>query len=131
MFNPAAESIFGYSKAEIVGKKINMLVAEPYASEHDDYLAHYEATGEARAIGRIHTVAGKRKNGENFPLELSVTQVATGGEVNYAAFIRDMSEKVKLQNDLVQKERLAAIGATAAKFAHEGEKGEKGQTSIT
>jgi two-component system sensor kinase FixL len=119
MFNPAAEKIFGYSKAEVAGEKINMLMAEPYVGEHDGYIARYERTGEPRAIGRIRTVTARRKSGEIFPIELSVTQVATGEEVNYAAFIRDISEKVKLQNQAVESERLATIGTMAAKFGHE------------
>jgi PAS domain S-box-containing protein len=119
MFNPAAERIFGYTRAEVAGKKVNMLMAEPYATEHDGYIARYESTGEARAIGRIRTVSARRKNGETFPIELSVTQVATGEEINYAAFIRDISEKVKLQQQAVENERLATIGTMAAKFGHE------------
>jgi len=119
MFNPAAEKIFGYSRTEVAGQKINMLMAEPYATEHDDYLARYETTGEARAIGRIRTVSARRKNGEIFPIELSVTRVATGEDVNFAAFIRDISEKVKLQEQAVENERLATIGTMAAKFGHE------------
>lgn len=119
IFNPAAERIFGYSQTEALGQKVNMLMAEPYASEHDQYLEHYEKTGEKRAIGCIRTVAGKRRNGEIFPIELSVTQVASGAEVSYAAFIRDISEKVKLQRELVENARLAAIGATVSKLTHE------------
>jgi PAS domain S-box-containing protein len=119
MFNAAAERIFGYTRAEVAGQKVNMLMAEPYASEHDGYIARYESTGEARAIGRIRPVSARRKNGEIFPIELSVTQIATGEEVNYAAFIRDISEKVKLQQMAVENERLATIGTMAAKFGHE------------
>lgn len=119
MFNAAAERVFGYAKAEVSGKKVNMLMAEPYATEHDGYIEHYERTGEARAIGRIRTVSARRKNGEIFPIELSVTQIASGEEVNYAAFIRDISEKVRLQHISVENERLATIGTMAAKFGHE------------
>ncbi len=119
MFNAAAQRVFGYSRAEVAGKKINMLMAEPYAHEHDGYIARYENTGEPHAIGRIRTVSARRKNGETFPIELSVTQVATGEEVNYAAFIRDISEKVNLQQQAVENERLATIGTMAAKFGHE------------
>jgi two-component system sensor kinase FixL len=120
MFNPAAERIFGYSKSsELQGKKVNMLMAEPYAKDHDHYIRHYEATGEKRAIGRVRTVAGKRKGGTIFPIELSVAQVASGAEVNYAAFIRDISDKATLESRLLENSRLATIGATAAKLAHE------------
>ena len=86
---------------------------------HDEYIKHYETTGEKRAIGRVRTVAGKRKDGSIFPIELSVAQVAFGHEVNYAAFIRDMSEKTKLESRLLENSKLATIGATAAKLAHE------------
>jgi len=119
LFNPAAERIFGYSAEEIVGHKVNELMAEPYASEHDEYIARYEKTGEPRAIGRIRTVTAKRKNGELFPIELSVTEIEVDQEVHYAAFIRDISEKTKLQEQLVERERLATIGTTAAKIGHE------------
>ena len=119
MFNAAAERVFGYSRDEVKGKKVNMLMAEPYASEHDGYIAHYEMTGEPRAIGRIRTVSARRKNGQAFPIELSVTQVASGEDVNYAAFIRDISDKVKLQQQAMENERLATIGVMAAKFGHE------------
>jgi signal transduction histidine kinase len=94
-------------------------MAEPYATEHDRYIDRYENTGEKRAIGLIRTVAGKRKNGEIFPIELSVTQVASGAEVNYAAFIRDVSEKAKHLRDLAENARLASIGATVSKLTHE------------
>jgi len=94
-------------------------MTEPYASEHDGYIARYERTGEARAIGRIRTVTAKRKSGELFPIELSVTEIEVDQEVHYAAFIRDISEKAKLQEQLVDSERLAAIGTTAAKIGHE------------
>ncbi len=119
LFNPAAERIFGYTRNEIVGQKVNLLMAEPYATEHDGYIEHYERTGEARAIGRIRTVTARRKNGELFPIELSVTKISEDQDVQYAAFIRDISEKARLQAQLVENERLVAIGTTAAKIGHE------------
>jgi two-component system sensor kinase FixL len=98
---------------------VNLLMAEPYAGEHDGYIERYERTKEPRAIGRIRVVAARRKNGDVFPIELSVTEIHTDQEVHYAAFIRDISEKVRLQEQLLDNERLATIGATAAKLAHE------------
>lgn len=119
LFNPAAEHMFGYTQAEVIGQRVNFLMAEPYAREHDSYIEHYERTGEAHAIGRIRSVTAKRKSGELFPIELSVTEARTESEVRYSAFIRDISEKVQLQERLLERERLAAIGTTAATFAHE------------
>ena len=119
LFNPAAEHMFGYTQAEVMGQKVNFLMAESYAREHNSYIEHYERTGEAHAIGRIRSVTAKRKSGELFPIELSVTEARTESEVRYSAFIRDISEKVQLQERLLERERLAAIGTTAATFAHE------------
>ncbi|MGE5304893.1 MAG: PAS domain S-box protein [Alphaproteobacteria bacterium] len=118
-FNPAGEKIFGYQKNEIVGQKVNILMPEPYASEHDDHIARYKKTGKPHAIGRIRTVTAKRKNGEPFPMELSVTEIPMNDGARYAALMRDISDRVKLQEQLIESQRLAAIGATAAKFAHE------------
>ncbi len=119
MFNRAAERMFGYSRLEIAGQKVNILMAEPYASEHDGYIERYQKTREARAIGRVRTVTAKRKSGEFFPIEVSVTEMEGDEEVPYAAFIRDISEKNRLQAQLMDSERLATIGATAAKIGHE------------
>jgi two-component system sensor kinase FixL len=119
LFNLMAERVFGYTRDEVQGRKLQMLMPEPYASEHDSYIARYERTGEPHAIGRIRTAAARRKNGEVFPVELSVTEIKAGDEVRYGAFIRDISEKIRLQEQLVERERLAAIGTTAATFAHE------------
>jgi two-component system sensor kinase FixL len=117
LFNGAAERVFGYGADEIVGRKVNDLMAEPYATEHDEYIARYEKTGEARAIGRIRTVTARRKDGEPFPIELSVTEIAVDQDAHYAAFIRDISEKTRLQSQLVDSERLAAIGTRPRRSA--------------
>jgi two-component system, LuxR family, sensor kinase FixL len=119
LFNPAAQRIFGYQAEEILGEKVNILMPEPYTSEHDGYIERYERTGDAHAIGRILTVTAKRKNGEIFPIELSVVRIPTDQDVQYGAFIRDISDKVRLQQQAVENERLVTIGTMAAKFGHE------------
>ena len=119
LFNAAAENIFGYAAAEVLGKKVNILMAEPFALEHDRYIKRYEQTGEKRAIGIIREVSAQRKNGEIFPIELSVTEVDGQGDVRYAAFIRDVSDKARLQAQLVEKARLAVINETTSMVAHE------------
>jgi len=118
--NAAAASMFGFAEDELMGRSINSLMAEPYAKEHDGYIRHYEQTGERKAIGRVRTVSGKRRNGDEFPIELSVTEYEEeGGGRRYAAILRDISEKVRLTQARVETEKMAAIGTTASKFAHE------------
>lgn len=117
--NAAAASMFGFREDELMGRSINSLMAEPYAKEHDGYIRQYEETGERKAIGRVRTVSGKRHNGEEFPIELSVAEYEEGGSRRYAAILRDISEKVRLTHARVEIEKMAAIGTTASKFAHE------------
>jgi two-component system sensor kinase FixL len=119
LFNRAAEQMFGYAAADVLGQDVKLLMAEPYAGEHSGYVDRYEQTREPHAIGRIRSVAARRASGEVFPIELSVTEVQVGETARYAAFIRDISDKIGLQERLLERERLAAIGTTAASFAHE------------
>ena len=119
LFNQAAEQMFGYAAEDVLGKDVKLLMPEPYASEHGAYVTRYEQSRVPRAIGRIRSVAARRASGEVFPIELSVTEVELGERARYGAFIRDVSEKIGLQERLLERERLAAIGTTAASFAHE------------
>lgn len=91
-FNAAAESIFGYSADEVVGKNIGLLMPAPYREEHDSYIERYHRTGERRAIGVIREVLGQRKSGEVFPIELSVAEINASGERLYTGIVRDVTE---------------------------------------
>ncbi|MEM9194812.1 MAG: PAS domain S-box protein [Myxococcota bacterium] len=118
-FNQAAQTIFGYSLEEAIGKNVSLLMPAPYAAEHEHYVSHYQETGEAKAIGRIRRVHARRKSGEVFPVELSVSELRINRHVRYGAFIRDVSESVRLQQERVRNERLSAIGLSTSVFAHE------------
>ncbi len=117
--NAAAARMFGFSCEELMGRSINSLMAQPYAKEHDGYIRRYEETGERKAIGRVRTVSGRRRNGEEFPIELSVAEYQEDGQRRYAAILRDISEKVRSTQARVETEKMATIGTTASKFAHE------------
>lgn len=118
-YNPSAARIFGYGPDEVIGKEVSMLMPEAFAPEHDQHIEPDERTGEPHAIGRIRTVWGRRKSGERFPIELSVAELMADDDVRYAVFIRDISEKVRLQQRAIQDAQLAAVGTTASVFAHE------------
>jgi two-component system sensor kinase FixL len=122
LFNPAAEDMFGYRAEEIVGRNVTVLMPSPYREEHDGYLARYQRTGDARAIGRIRAVQGQRKNGSVFPIELSVSESRLGDEVLYTAILRDITEQLELrelQRTIQERTRLADIGAITAKVVHD------------
>jgi len=126
LFNRAAEAIFGYAAADVVGQNVKMLMPTPYTDEHDEYIRAYRETGAAKAIGRIREVHARRKSGEVFPIELSVSEARVGNEVIYSAIIRDMTERQAIQAELAsaqqlaqQRERLADIGAITARIVHD------------
>ena len=125
-FNRSAEQIFGYEANEVLGQNVGLLMPEPYRSEHDRYLRQYAATGVRKAIGRIRAVEGRRKNGEIFPVELSVSEARAGSDLIYTAIVRDVTERRRaeaklreLQHLAQQRERLADMGAITAEIAHD------------
>src|SRR6516225_9017769 len=74
-FSPAAERLFGYSAAEVIGKNVKMLMPSPYRENHDEYLRRYLRTGERRIIGSGRVVVGERKDGSTFPMEIAVGEM--------------------------------------------------------
>ena len=118
-FNPAAERLFGYAAAEVLGRNVDMLMPSPYREEHDSYLSRYLATGRAKIIGSGREVQGLRKDGSTFPLHLSVGQITIGGERRFTGILHDLSGRVQMEAQLREQAALAKLGEMAAVIAHE------------
>ena len=92
--NRAVQSIFGYAAHELVGRNVAMLMPPRYADAHDGFLHAYRDTGQRKIIGIGREVEGQRKNGEIFPLELSIAEWRDGaGERFFTGILRDISER--------------------------------------
>lgn len=92
-FNRAAQRIFGYEEAEVIGKNITLLVPPSHRERHDDYLARYLQTGELEVIGKTVELQGMRKDGTIFPIEMMLAEVRLGEAHLLTAMLRDISEQ--------------------------------------
>ena len=119
LFNPAAERTFGYASSEMTGQPISSLMPEALRGAHHAGLDRYVATRVPKVVGRTVELTGLRKNGETFPLELSLSAVESGGELQFIGSIRDQTERQRMRAMLVQSEKLASIGLLSAGVAHE------------
>src|ERR1700757_1436729 len=125
-FSPAAERLFRYDNAEVIGHNVNILMPAPYREGHDGYIERYLRTGERRIIGIGRVVTGRRKDGETFPMELQVGEFTFAGGRYFTGFVRDLTERREaerriqdLQAELLHASRLTVMGQMASTMAHE------------
>src|SRR6266404_1566716 len=106
-FNPAAERVFGFSRADAVGKELAELIVPPQLRDaHRRGLAHYLKTGEGPVIGKRIEIVGMRKDGSQVLIELAITAVKIDSAPVFVAYLRDISDR-KLNEE--SSRRLAAI----------------------
>ncbi len=116
-FNSAAEKLFGYTADEMIGKNINQLMPAPYADEHDGYLRKYLTTGVEKVIGIGREVEGLRKDGTQFPVELSVSVVQQGSRRLFTGIVRDITERKSAEIELqMAKESAEAANQAKSEF---------------
>jgi len=119
LFNPSAEHIFGYSAAEAIGRNVNLLMPEPYCSEHNGYLARYCRTGTGKVMGRRTRVTGMRKDGSQFPMQLGLGEYRLAGRRIFIASVQDLGEAEALEAQLRQAQKMEALGQLTGGIAHD------------
>jgi PAS domain S-box-containing protein len=131
--NPATRRIFGYESAEIVGKPMTMLMPEMMRKLHENGFKRYLATGKRHLNWQGVEVTAQRKDGQEFPVEVSFGELTSDGHKIFTGFIRDISERKQAEDQLRASERnlqmtqaelarvsrLTTMGELAASIAHE------------
>lgn len=91
--NLAAEKIFGYTSDEMIDQNIGFLMADPYRTNHLSYLKENPDTEITRVMGKTQEIMGVRKNGDQFPMELTVGEMKIGGKKMYTTSVRDITDR--------------------------------------
>ncbi len=107
LFNPAAEKMFGYSASELMGQPISLLLPERFRAAHDLYIHRFGETGETtRAMGSLGAISGLRRNGQEFPIEASISQSESEEPKLYTVILRDITERLRAQERLIEQATL-------------------------
>jgi PAS domain S-box-containing protein len=124
--NPAAEKIFGYDRGEMDGVPLLDLMPEKYRKAHSEGFRRFVETGVSRIHGKVLELEGRKKNGEVFPVELTVNSFRLGDKVFLSSTIRDITERRKADEEkeiirlqLHQAQKMDAIGRLAGGIAHD------------
>jgi two-component system sensor kinase FixL len=125
-FSAAAEKMFGYVEQEVVGENVAMLMPSPDRERHDGYLANYRRTGKRKIIGIGRVTTARHRDGNTFPIELSIGEAYIGDQRIFTGFIHDISHRQEtemrlqdLQAELAHVGRISEMGSLAASIAHE------------
>src|SRR6516165_10693824 len=122
-WNDRAAGIFGWSREEAVGRTLaDLIIPDRYRKEHRHGLERYLETGRANVLGRRTEMFGLRKNGEEFPVELSVSPIQDGESILFVGYLRDITDRNALnfaRIELAHVKQMMAMGEMAASIAHE------------
>jgi PAS domain S-box-containing protein len=119
LVNSQTEKMFGYEREALLGQPVERLVPAALKERHQHHRALFSKNPHVRPIGMGMELFAVRRDGSEFPVEISLSPIDTGREVLMSAAIRDITERKKAERLLQDKERLATLGTTAAVFAHE------------
>src|SRR5437867_4066269 len=119
-WNRAAENTFGYRRSDALGKVMADLIIPPALRQrHQQGLANYLAGGKSAMLGKRLELTAMRADGTEFPVELTITRVPIEGQPIFTSFIRDVTDRRQMEEQLRQLQKMESIGQLAAGVAHD------------
>ena len=117
--NPAAREMFGYTADELAGNDAAMLVPEEDRGRHGSFVQNYLETGATPDFGSLGEIRGLRKNGEIFPLRMALGEIRDSEPHTFVGSLIDLSHVKGLEAQLVQSQKMEAVGQLAGGIAHD------------
>jgi PAS domain S-box-containing protein len=107
LFNRAAEKMFGYSSEEVLSQSLERFIPAKFRDAHEGHIRRFGATGETtHRMGALNAVSGVRRNGEEFPIEASISQIEVEGQKLFTVILRDITERVNASERLIEQATL-------------------------
>jgi PAS domain S-box-containing protein len=120
LFNAAAEKMFRCPAAKALGESLDRFIPERFRAAHREHIRVFGETNVTqRKMGKARPLFGLRSDGEEFPIEASISQIDDGGNKLFTAIIRDVSEKKRLESQFLRAQRMESIGTLAGGIAHD------------
>ena len=119
--NDATFKLFGYAPFELIGQNVSMLMPSEEAAQHQSHLRRYQKNGQARIIGKGREVYARRRDGERFPIRLSVAELDAGDPDArlYVGAIHDLTLEQKQRDQIQRTQKMDALGQITGGIAHD------------